>query len=141
MITKILSITIITLIATAALADSGHSHGSHEHQAHAVANAASPSEVMTQIHELQAKLLTTVADKKLGEVHQIAFAIRDLAASLPGMTSPENKVKVETTAKNISAIATALDESGDAGDQAKTEANVKKLDGLLRILETQVSSS
>ena len=34
-------------------------------------------------------------------------------------------------------LAEDLDASGDANDQAKTEANLKKLDGLIKVLETQ----
>lgn len=161
--TRALLITAITLCVSGALvlpvmADAGHAQGtsqhehdakaghshdghSHDHDAPKVDPAATSADMMTQIHDLHAKLKTTVSEKKLSDVHHLAFAIRDLAAELPTRIKEDKRSKVEATARNIAALASALDESGDAGDQAKTEANMKKLDGLLKMLETQVSNS
>ena len=84
------------------------------------------------------ELTATVKGKKLAEVHHHAFAIRDLANALPAKAAADKKKAVEGTAKNITKLAGELDESGDAGDQAKTEANLKKMDGLLTVLDTQM---
>ena len=89
------------------------------------------------IHEHHMELAAVVKSKKLADVHHHAFAIRDLANALPAKAAPDKKTRVEGTAKNIAKLADDLDESGDANDQAKTEANLKKLDGLIKVLEAQ----
>jgi GH25 family lysozyme M1 (1,4-beta-N-acetylmuramidase) len=78
-----------------------------------------------------------VKGKKLAAVHVQAFAIRDLTNALPAKVAAEKKKAVEGTAKNITKLAGDLDESGDASDQPKTEANLKKMDGLIKVLEMQ----
>ena len=94
--------------------------------------------IFKAIHEHHMELTATVKGKKLAEVHHHAFAIRDLANALPAKAAADKKKAVEGTAKNITKLAGELDESGDAGDQAKTEANLKKMDGLLTVLDTQM---
>lgn len=89
------------------------------------------------IHEHHMELAETVKSKKLADVHHHAFAIRDLANALPAKVPADDKSKVQGTAKNISKLADALDKSGDDNDQAATEANLKKLDGLITMLEKQ----
>lgn len=43
--------------------------------------------------------------------------------------------------KRVSQIAEDLDQSGDAGNQAKTEANLKKLDKVLKDMEDMAGPS
>ena len=99
--------------------------------------AATVEGIMKQIHEHHGELATVVKNKKLADVHHHAFAIRDLAKALPAKVPADSKSKVESSVKNISKLADDLDKSGDDGDQAKTEANLKKMDGLLKVLATQ----
>jgi len=96
--------------------------------------------IMQEIHHHHLKVAETVKNKKLADVHHHAFAIRDLANALPAKAAvaPDKKTQLQGTVKNIAKLASDLDESGDANDQVKTEANLKKLDGLLKVLETQV---
>ena len=89
------------------------------------------------IHEHHMALAEVVKSRNLKDVHIHAFAIRDLANALPAKAAADKKARVEGTAKNIAKLAGELDESGDANDQAKTEANLKKLDGLLKMLKAQ----
>ena len=143
-----MTICVSAALTLPALADSGRlqsiSYQKYEakmkHIAPNTETAASPTTVMTQIHELVAKLATTVGEKKLEDVHHLAFAIRDLVATLPPTFQADKQAKVAATARNIDSIASALDESGDAKDQLKTEANLKKLHGLVKMLESQVSN-
>lgn len=93
--------------------------------------------IFKAIHEHHMELAETVKAKKLADVHHHAFAIRDLANALPAKVAADKKKAVEGTAKNITKLAGDLDESGDASDQAKTEANLKKMDGLIKVLEMQ----
>ena len=94
--------------------------------------------IMTEIHKHHGELTDVVKSKKLADVHVHAFAIRDLANGLPAKVAADKKARVEGSVKNIAKLADDLDKSGDANDQAGTEANLKKLDGVLMALEKQV---
>ena len=91
--------------------------------------------IIQDIHKHHQELTDTVKAKQLAEVHQHAFAIRELAKALPAKANPQMKKMVENAVKRVSQLAEDLDKSGDAGDQAKTEANLKKMDAALKTLE------
>ena len=91
--------------------------------------------IWKEIHHHHQELKDTVKVGKLAEVHEHAFAIRDLGKALPAKVPSEHKKHVENMVKKLSQIAADLDKSGDAGDQAKTEANLKKLEALLKEME------
>ena len=91
--------------------------------------------ILQAINMEETNLDKTISDKKLEDVHHHAFAIRDLVNALPEKSSDlaaEKMAKLKANAKFVTALATRLDESGDAKDQAATEANFKKLQGLLK---------
>lgn len=82
------------------------------------------------IEQHSAELKATIANGPLSEVHLHAFAIRDLVAGLPARspTLPaEDQAKLEGEVKFVATLATRLDETGDAGDQAGSQANYDKL--------------
>ena len=91
--------------------------------------------ILKEIHKHHQELADTVKAKKLADVHHHAFAIRDLAKALPAKAHPDHKKMVENAVKKVSQLAEDLDKSGDAGDQVKTEANLKKMDAALKTLE------
>lgn len=91
--------------------------------------------ILAEIHKHHDELTATVKAKKLDMVHEHAFAIRDLAKALPAKANPDMKKMVENAVKKVSQLAEDLDKSGDAGDQAATEANLKKFDSALKTLE------
>lgn len=93
--------------------------------------------IFKAIQEHHHHLAETVKNKKLAEVHHHAFAVRDLANALPAKAPADKKTQVEGTVKNIAKLAEELDKTGDANNQAGTEANLKKLDGILKVLHTQ----
>ena len=112
----------------------------HEHgdKADAHANVKVPDTldgIWKEIHQHHKELADTVNAKKLDQVHQHAFAIRDLAKALPAKVPAEHKKHVENMVKKLSQIAADLDKSSGAGGQTKTEANLKKLDALLKEME------
>ncbi len=94
--------------------------------------------ILQEIHKHHGELTETVKAKKLKDVHVQAFMIRDLANALPAKVAADKKARVEGSAKNITKLAEDLDKTGDANDQAGTEANLKKLDGVLMALDKQV---
>lgn len=87
-----------------------------------------------------AALTASVQGQRLAEVHEHAFAVRDAVAMLPGFSADlpaDKKARVEGAVKNVARVAVDLDHSGDAGKQAPTEANLKKLDSILKQLRAQ----
>jgi hypothetical protein len=101
-------------------------------------NIAIPSTVDGIIKEIERQdkaLADTVQAKKLSEVHEHAFAIRDLAKALPAKLDSDHKKMVSSVIRRVAQTAEELDASGDAGDQNATEANLKKMDAALDTLK------
>ena len=94
--------------------------------------------IIEAIHKAHGELAEVVKAKKLADVHHKAFAVRDLANALPAKVAADKKARVEGSVKNIAKLAEDLDKTGDDNNQAGTEANLKKLDGVLMALEKQV---
>lgn len=94
--------------------------------------------IMAAIQKAHGELAEVVKSKKLADVHHKAFAIRDLANALPAKVAADKKARVEGSVKNIAKLAEDLDKTGDDNNQAGTEANLKKLDGVIAILAKQV---
>lgn len=114
-----------------------HEHGEHADKEGKMKIPDTVEGIFKEIHEHHMELADLVKNKKLAEVHHHAFAVRDLANALPAKAATDKKKQVEGTTKSIAGLAEDLDKSGDANDQAKTEAGLKKLDGLITALETQ----
>jgi hypothetical protein len=112
-------------------------HG-HEHSTKVPETVAAIIEAITKQQTLLAK---TVDDKKLGDAHDHAFAIRDLAKSLVAKVPEAKKADVEQAASRIATIAGDIDQSAAAGAQKTTESNVKAMSQTLKILQTIVSHS
>lgn len=90
--------------------------------------------------EHQARLESSIKSKTLSKVHEDAFRIRDLVAAMVEKSAslPAAKLeKVKTNAKFLATLAGRLDESGDAGDQAGTEAAYAKFSDVLKAIEAQ----
>lgn len=121
-------------ISSAALAQEHDGH-QHAESAEQIKIPETVDGIIKEIHKQQEALHDVVKAKKLAEVHHYAFAIRDLAKALPAKANPDMRKMVENAVKRVSQIAESLDKSGDAGNQAATEANVKKMDAALKILE------
>lgn len=118
----------------------------HEHQEHKAGGEKMQipdtlDGIWKEIHKHHQELGETIKAKKLGDVHHHAFAIRDLAKALPAKVPAEHKKHIENLVKRVSQIAEDLDQSGDAGDQAKTETNCKKLDKVLKDMEDMAGPS
>jgi hypothetical protein len=96
--------------------------------------------ILAEIHKHHSELADVVTNKKLADVHHHAFAVRDLAKALVDKAPADKKQRVQGAANNIAKLADELDKAGDAGDQAKTEANLKKFDAVIAQLEAQFKS-
>ena len=91
--------------------------------------------ILKDVKQHEEELAKTISDKKLDDVHHHAFAIRDLVNALPDKSKDltgDKLSKLKANAKFVADLAKRLDESGDGKDQAGTEANFKKLQGILK---------
>ena len=105
---------------------------------------ATATAILQAISEEETNLNKTITDKKLEDVHHHAFAIRDLVNALPEKSSDlaaEKLAKLKANAKFVAALADRLDKSGDAKDQAATEASFKKFQTVLKEIKSLYSDS
>lgn len=125
------------------LAEEGNNH-SHQHQSMEHDNsdgvAESSESLWAKIDQQHLALSAAVKGGELNMVHEHAFAIRDLAMKLSPFAAAEKKERVESGVNAIAKLANDLDTSGDAGDQAATDSNLKKFDGMLKVLKAQFES-
>jgi hypothetical protein len=116
------------------LAHEGHDHG-------AKSKAAIPDTadaIMKEIHQQHALIAAAVTGKNLKSVHDPIEAIPALANALPDKVAADKKVRVQGSVNNLTKVTETLHQAADAGDQAKAEAELKKLDGVLMVLGQQV---
>jgi Spy/CpxP family protein refolding chaperone len=81
---------------------------------------------------------------KLGELHQHAFAIRDLVGALParsGSLAADKLAKVKSDAKFVATLAQRLDAAGDANNKAAAESNFEKLRDVLESIRANYFDS
>ena len=127
----------IGLFTTTAFA-AEHEHGEHADSHANIKVPDSLPDIWKEIHAHHQQLKDVVKANKLAEVHEHAFAVRDLAKALPAKSPPDHKKHIENLVKKVSQIAADLDKSGDAGDKAATEANLKKFDATLKSMEDMI---
>jgi hypothetical protein len=109
----------------------------HEEGGPIVTPAGSVPEIWTQIGAEQAKLAAAIENGQLKAVHHLAFGIRDLVVALAGKagaSSPAVKPQLDGMVQQITALATKLDELGDAGNLSGTQAEFTKLGKTLEAL-------
>jgi hypothetical protein len=112
----------------AAASVQGHSHNTKI--------PASLPEIWKAIEKYQDELGATLRAKNLDDAHDYAFAIRDLAQALVLKAPETEKAAVDSAAKTIGALATAIDNSSAADSQEATEANARALDNAVKSLRS-----
>ena len=112
----------------------------HEHEGGKAKIPDTVAGIWSEVKEHEEQLGKLITDKKLDKVHEVAFEIRDMVNALPDKSKDlpaDKQAKVKANAKFVADLADRLDKSGDANDQAGTEANFKKLQGILKTIEAQ----
>ncbi len=101
---------------------------------------ATSAEIWQAIDSHITELHNVITSDKLGSVHVHAYAVRDLVRALPSESnnlSPDALAKVRGESKFVDTLAERLDHTGDANDEAGTESNLQKLEGVLKLLRAQ----
>lgn len=132
-----LGLTAIVALTTTACGQAAKEKGGEAHS-HSTKIPATVEGIWQEIHKQQARLVSTVAKKDLGEAHDHAFAIRDLVKALPGKVAPEQKATAEAGSKEITKLAAEIDKSGAARAQKATEAGVKQMGETVQALEAKL---
>lgn len=105
-----------------------------DESAELVAIPVTPAAIWQLIDEQVEALDGLLASGELEEVHQHAFALRDLVRALPEHTqglSPELFEQLKANVGYVETLATRLDETGDSNDHVGTKANLEKLKRIL----------
>ncbi len=139
----------MTAVLTGLLvAGSAFTQARAEHEAGEATEAlvipATAGEIWAKVKEKHQELHQLMADKKLAEVHKVAFAIRDYVAAMPKKSSNLSKVKMatlKTEVKLIARLASMLDEAGDSGNAAKVKSLAVRLDKELKKIEALYPAS
>ncbi len=131
-----LALSAAFILATPIIRADDHKKGEEHEKGEKTKIPATAEAIFKAIHEEHGELKKTIEAKKLADVHHHAFAIRDLAAALPAKAPADHKGHVESTAKNIGKLAESLDEAGDSNNQAACESGLKKMDALIKMIET-----
>lgn len=138
-----LSLTLLVLgTFGAGVSSTVFAHEGEDHAATSTASAAAPATaqgILQAIDAKSAELQHTIQSGSLANVHHLAYAIRDLAASLPSHSSslPADKLTaVKGEVKFVATLAERLDASGDANDKAASQANFDKLAKVLSTIKS-----
>lgn len=97
-----------------------------------------PAAIWKEVTKHALQLDKSIQAKKLGEVHEHAFAVRDYVKMLPAKStrlSAATKAKLTKGVGTVTSLASELDEAGDSGKQAETEALNKKMHTVLNAIK------
>jgi plastocyanin len=134
-------ICLALAIAPAALAQ--HDHGSG-HEGHAgMAKSADPAQgvsAWTELKSVRAAIAKLIETGKLAEVHNQAERLAPLGEALTvgakGLAD-DKRVRLEATLRQLAGLGKSLDKAGDAGDSAASSRELKRLDGVIALIEAQ----
>ena len=124
----------ITLSTPALRAHEGHDHGAKNK----IAVPDTAEGILLELNKQHALITAAVTGKNLKAVHDPIEALGLLAKALPDKSAADQKVRVQGSANNLAKAADSLHHAADANDQAKAEAELKKLDGVLLALNQQI---
>lgn len=132
----ILAIACIALVF--AFPSSTLAHEGHDHGAKTTAVPDTAEGIMKEVHQQHSLITAAVAGKNLKAVHDPSEAIPALAKALPDKVAGDKKARVQGSINNLTKVTESLHQAADAGDQAKAEAELKKMDGVLLALDQQI---
>lgn len=98
-----------------------------------------PEGIWQEIHKNQSALESAVQNKKLGEIHPRAVAIKELTKALVDMVPAERKAVAQPGAEKINLAVGELHQAAHAGDQSAAEAKFKQFDEAVKQLEEQMN--
>jgi hypothetical protein len=136
---RLLAIAFTTLACVTLSTPALHAHEGHDHGAHSkVAVPDTAPAILLELNKQHALITAAVTAKNLKGVHDPIEALGLLAKALPDKSAADQKARVQGSVNNLTKAADSLHHAADAGDQAKSEAELKKVDGVLLVLNQQI---
>ncbi len=93
-----------------------------------------------ELKETRDSIAALIESGKLAEIHNqaerlapLGEALRDGAKALP----EEKRTRIEATLRQLPDLGKTLDKAGDAGDAAATRRELKRLDGVITLIQAQ----
>jgi hypothetical protein len=137
-ISPLLAFACVAFALTSLAAPTVFAHEGEDHGARKAAGSDTADGIMSEIQKQHALITTAVTGKNLKGVHDPSEAIPALAKALPDKVAADKKARVQGSVNNLTKVMENLHQAADAGDQAKAEGELKKLDGVLLALGQQV---
>jgi len=100
-----------------------------------LAHFQTPEGTVETIQQLRLQLTEAVEKKNLQYVHDSMYYFKGLCTALSSKLQGEKKQRVDSILAELTDIAEEIDNSAGRGNQAGTEANLKKLINELKVLE------
>jgi len=119
-------------LALARAASAQHEHGSG-HEGHG-------SSAWAELKETRDSIAKLLESGKLAEVHDEAARLAPLGEALEAgakSVPDDERVRIEATLRQLSALGKTLDRAGDAGDVSATRRELKRLDGVIALIQAQ----
>ena len=126
----------IGLVTFLSLAPAAHATASPAAEATVVIPATS-AEIWKAIDARMVELRADIGKGALKNVHKHAFAVRDLVRGLPSRSSGLSAAAITNVTAQVpfvDTLAARLDQTGDANDKPGTEANLAKLENVLKTI-------
>jgi len=127
---KVTVIWLALAMAPAAIAQQGHGSGHEDHGATA----------WIELKAVRDSIAQVIESGKLAEVHEkserlepLGRALSDGAKSLP----KDKRTRIEATLRQLPQLAGALHSAADSGNADATRRELKRLDGLLALIQAQ----
>lgn len=117
---------------------SSHSHAGHDHTGKDNSDS-TLNDILGKIHTAYNAISQSINSKSLSELHGSSEEVGNLAKLLTTKIEGPDKDRTIGLINNLIRASEALHESGDKSDQAGAEANLKKLTGLLKILDERLN--
>lgn len=115
-----------------------HSHSGHDSK---FDESIADKDLLGQIHSIYVDLTDSISKKVLAGVHDKSESLSSLALTLSKkLTGPDAK-RTEGLLNNLRKVADSLHESADKNDLVGAQANLKKMDALLKMIDDRFNYS
>lgn len=134
----VLSVLLSAGVASPVRGDSGHEHGKEQAPRHDTPGSLAERWVAL-IHTRDA-IARDLLEGRLEGIHEKAEKLPALANSLlehPTSVDPAKLARLRGAVKQIPKVADALHEAADGGDKERTKRELKRLNGLLQLIQAQ----
>jgi molecular chaperone GrpE (heat shock protein) len=136
LITTCASVAVALLsISTAAAHEGGppgHSHGSD------MKIPETAEGVWQELQQRYQQLVEVVTAKNLKPVHDLSEDMTSLAKALPDKVDADKKQRVQGSVNNLIKLLDNVHHAADDGNHPRAAIEMKKLEGVMKALETQV---